>query len=188
MTQEEFVAIIKRVVFDPAVGEEALRPAGRKPHEVLVRMWHWYTGLPAYDKAMVRQAMRIPGYGAIFGFFAALDGSRSIDNPPHGHLRLTYIGPDGSEVPLNLTDQVSIQEAILSQPGRDQLRVAQVDPAGAGQEDAERNGVRVVWDWRGDLVRAPVGVVRDRDDVIARVGQCALRGEWSVAGRLLHDP
>jgi hypothetical protein len=45
MTQEKFVAIIKQVVFDPAVSEEALRPAGRKPHEVLVRMWDWYTGL-----------------------------------------------------------------------------------------------------------------------------------------------
>jgi hypothetical protein len=76
MTQEEFVAIIKQVVFDPAVGEEALRPVG----------------------------------GAIFGFFAALDGSRSIDDPPHGQLRLTYISPDGSEVPLNLTDQVSSRE------------------------------------------------------------------------------
>jgi hypothetical protein len=110
MTQEEFVAIIKQVVFDPAVGEEALRPVGRKPHGVLVRMWDWYTGLPDYDKAMVRQAMRIAAYGAIFGFFAALDGSRSIDDPPHGQLRLTYISPDGSEVPLNLTDQVSSRE------------------------------------------------------------------------------
>jgi hypothetical protein len=73
-------------------------------------MWDWYTGLTDYDKAMVRQAMRIAAYGAIFGFFAALDGSRSIDDPPHGQLRLTYISPDGSEVPLNLTDQVSARE------------------------------------------------------------------------------
>src|ERR1700678_3532158 len=90
MTQEEFVAVIKQVVFDPAVGEEALRPVGRKPHEVLVRMWDWYTSLPDYDKAMVRQAMRIAAYGAIFGFFAALDGSRSIDDP------LTQVDPAGA--------------------------------------------------------------------------------------------
>lgn len=45
-----------------------------------------------------------------FGFFAALDGSRSIDDSPHGQLRLTYISPDGSEVPLNLTNQVSTRE------------------------------------------------------------------------------
>jgi hypothetical protein len=110
MTQEEFVAAIKQVVCDPAVSETALRPAGRKPHEALVRMWDWYSGLPDYDKAMVRQAMRVAGYSAIFGFFAALDGSRAIDDPPHGKLRLAYIGPDGSEVPLNLTDQVGNRE------------------------------------------------------------------------------
>ena len=60
---------------------------------------------------MIRQAMRIAAYSAIFGFFAALDGSRAHRDPPHGQLRLTYSSPDGSEVPLNLTDQVSIQEA-----------------------------------------------------------------------------
>ena len=111
MTQEEFVARIKHVVFDPAVSEKALRPVGREPHEVLVRMWDWYSGLPHHDKAMAQHAMRIAAYGAVFGFFAALDGSRSVDDPPHGQLRLTYIAPDGSEVPLNLTDQVGIQEA-----------------------------------------------------------------------------
>lgn len=111
MTQEEFVAAIKHVAFDPAVSEKALQPAGQKPHQVLVRMWDWYTGLPRHDKAMARHAMRIAAYGAIFNFFAALDGSAAIDDPPHGQLRLTYISPDGSEVPLNLTGQVSIPEA-----------------------------------------------------------------------------
>ena len=71
-------------------------------------MWAWYTSLPDRDQAMVRQAMRIAGYGAIFGVFAALDGSAAIDDPPHGQLRLIYISPDGSEVPLNLTGQVSV--------------------------------------------------------------------------------
>ena len=105
------MAAIKQVVFDPAVRETELRPAGREPHEALVRMRDWYSGVPDHDKAMVRHAMRIAGYSAIFGFFAALDDSRAIDEPPHGKLRLTYISPDGSEVPLNLTDQVGLQEA-----------------------------------------------------------------------------
>jgi len=111
MTQEEFVAVIKQAVFDPAVSEKVLQPAGRKPHQVLARMWDWYTGLPGPDKAMVRHAMRIAAYGAIFGFFATLDGSAVIDDPPHGQLRLTYLAPDGSEVPLNLTAQASVPEA-----------------------------------------------------------------------------
>src|SRR5262249_51997071 len=81
MTQEQFVAVIKQVVFDPAVSEMVLQPAGREPHQVPVRMWDWYTGLPGPDKAMVQHAMRIAAYGAIFHFFAALDGSAAIDDP-----------------------------------------------------------------------------------------------------------
>lgn len=110
MTQEEFVAVIRQVVFDSAVSEKALQPHGRQPHQVLVRMWDWYTRLPERDQAFVRHAMRIAAYGAVFHFFAALDGSAVIDDPPHGQLRLTYIGPDASEQPLNLTDQVSIAD------------------------------------------------------------------------------
>jgi hypothetical protein len=110
MTQEQFMAVIKQVVFDPAVSEMVLQPAGREPHQVLVRMWDWYTGLPGPDKAMVQHAMRIAAYGAIFHFFAALDGSAAIDDPPHGQLRLTYLTPDGGEVPLNLTGQVSVPD------------------------------------------------------------------------------
>jgi hypothetical protein len=110
MAQEEFVAVIKQVVFDPAASENALQPKGGQPHQVLVRMWDWYTSLPGRDQAMVRHSMRIAAYGAIFHFFAALDGSAVIDDPPHGQLRLTYISPDGREMPLNLTSQVSISE------------------------------------------------------------------------------
>ncbi len=110
MTQEQFVAVIKQVVFDPAVSEMVLQPAGREPHQVLVRMWDWYTGLPGPDKAMVQHAMRIAAYGAIFHFFAALDGSAAIDDPPHGQLRLTYLTLGGGEVPLNLTGQVSVPD------------------------------------------------------------------------------
>jgi hypothetical protein len=103
MTQEEFVAVVKQVVFEPAVSEKVLQSPA------LVRIWDWYTGLPERDQAFVRHTMRIAAYGAVFNFFAALDGSAVIDNL-HGQLRLTYLGPDGSEQPLNLTDQVGIAE------------------------------------------------------------------------------
>jgi hypothetical protein len=73
-------------------------------------MREWYTGLPGRDKALVRQAMRIAATAPLFNFFAALDGSAAIDDPPHGQLRLTYISPDGSEAPLNLTGQASIPQ------------------------------------------------------------------------------
>ena len=53
-------------------------------------------------------AMRIVAYAAVFNLFAVLDGSAIIGNPPHGQLRLTYVGPDRSEHPLNLNDRLSI--------------------------------------------------------------------------------
>jgi hypothetical protein len=104
MTPEEFVAVIRQAVFESAVGEKVLLPRGRQPHEVLVRMWDWYTALSARDQGFVGHAMRIAAYGAVFGFFDVLDGSRVVDDPPHGELRLIYAGPDGSEQQLNRPD------------------------------------------------------------------------------------
>lgn len=110
MTQEEFVAVVRRRAFEAAISEKVLQPHGRQPHQVLVQMWDWYTGLTDRDKALVRHAMRIAAYASIFNLFAMLDGSKVIDDPPHGRLRLSYISPDGSEQPLNLTDQMSPPE------------------------------------------------------------------------------
>jgi hypothetical protein len=101
MTPEEFVSAIKLVVFDAAASEEALRPSGRRPHEVLAQMWDWYSGLPDRDQALVRHSMRIAAYGAVFGFLAVLDGASVIDDPPHGTLQLTYVNPDGTRLQLN---------------------------------------------------------------------------------------
>ena len=30
-----------------------------------------------------------------------IDGVRQVDDPPHDHLRLTYVAPDGTEQPLS---------------------------------------------------------------------------------------
>ena len=95
------MTVIRRDVFDPAVSEGTLRPAGRQPHQVLATIWDWYTGLPGRDKALVRQAMRLSAYSALFGVFAMIDGARAVDDPPHGQLRLIYVGPDGAEQPLS---------------------------------------------------------------------------------------
>jgi hypothetical protein len=101
VTQEEFMTMIRRDVFAPAVVESTLQPAGRHPHQALVTVWDWYAGLPERDKALVRHAMRLSAYSALFGFFAVIDGARAADDPPHGELRLAYIGPDGTERPLS---------------------------------------------------------------------------------------
>jgi hypothetical protein len=101
MTQEEFVAVVRRGAYEGAVEESALKPAGRKPHQVLVTLWDWYTALPERDQALVRHAMRISAYGALFGVFTMIDGVAQVDDPPHGELKLTYVGPDGTEHPLS---------------------------------------------------------------------------------------
>ena len=101
MTPEEFVAVVKQVVFDPAAEAGVLQPRGRQPYEVLVRLWDWYISLPGRDQGMVRQAMRIAAYGAVFHFFAVLDGVAAFDDPPQGKLRLIYSDADGNEQQLN---------------------------------------------------------------------------------------
>jgi hypothetical protein len=101
MTQEEFIAVVQRGAFEDAVGETVIMPVGRKPHRLLVTLWDWYTALPERDKSLVRHAMRISAYGALFGVFAMIDGARQVDDPPHGELRLAYVTPDGTEQPLS---------------------------------------------------------------------------------------
>src|SRR5271169_5961580 len=53
----------------------------------------------------------------------------------------------------------------------DQLRVAQLDLAAGGQEDAEHDRVTVAGHPRGDLMPRPVAGVRDRGDVVIGVGE-----------------
>ena len=101
MTQEEFISIVRIHAFEDAAEDSALKPRGREPHQVLVTMWDWYTALSQRDQALVRHAMRISAYGALFGVFAMIDGVRQVDDPPHGELKLTYVAPDGTEQPLS---------------------------------------------------------------------------------------
>lgn len=104
MTQDEFISVVQRGAFEDAAGESAIKPIGRKPHQLLVTLWDWYTALPEGDKTLVRQAMRISAYGALFGVFAMIDGVRQVDDPPHGELRLAYVGADGTEQALSGQD------------------------------------------------------------------------------------
>jgi hypothetical protein len=110
MTPEDFVGAIKQLAFDPAVQDSALQPRGQRPHEVLTGIWDWYTALPERDRTMVRQAMRIAAYRALFRFFALLDGSAVADDPPHGELRLEFVDPDGNERQLNIPESAELHE------------------------------------------------------------------------------
>jgi hypothetical protein len=101
MTPEEFVAALRITVFDASTSPNVIRPTGRSPHEMLIQLSGWYDSLDQYGQASVRQILRIGGYSTLFGVLAVLDGSRVIDDPPHGRLRLSYVGADGAEVTLN---------------------------------------------------------------------------------------
>ena len=115
MTPEQFVAVIKQVVFDTAAKEGALQPRGRQPYEVLVRLWDWYSSLPGRDQALVRQAMRIAAYGAVFHFFAVLDGVAAFDDPPHGELRLIYTDAQGNEQQLNRPEMEELHDLCTNE-------------------------------------------------------------------------
>lgn len=104
MTPDDFVRTLRLVAFEPAVRgtiQELREPPGRKPWDALVTASQWFNELPETDRRYVQWTLRVAAYSAIFSVLAALDGSRAIDDPPHGELRLTYVGADGTEVRLN---------------------------------------------------------------------------------------
>jgi len=101
MTPKEFVTALRITVFDQTTSPNVIRPTGRSPHEMLVRLSAWYDDV---GQANVRQIERIVGYSSLFGVFAVLDGSRMIDSPPHGRLHLSYLPMDGAEIVLNVPE------------------------------------------------------------------------------------
>jgi hypothetical protein len=127
MTPEQFIAVIRQVVFEKAAGSEVLEPHGRAPSAGMVEVWEWYSRLDARDQALVGRTMRLAAWSGIFGVFAVLDGVRQSDDPPHGHLSLMYVDASGQANPLN--------DPVASGPGTDlhHLWNAEVFPPGEGK-------------------------------------------------------
>jgi hypothetical protein len=115
MTQEVFVTVVRRQVFDAAVSEKVLQPHGRQPHQVLVQR------LP---KPALSRSMEVPmsadpwaGYDQIA--LAEREGLSA------GHLRLLAVGSLRTELNNGGFDQYfSTQQAIwhLSLWGRPKRR------------------------------------------------------------------
>ena len=42
MTQEEFIAAVRREALESATAETVLQPKGQKPHAALVALWDWF--------------------------------------------------------------------------------------------------------------------------------------------------
>jgi len=94
-------------VLDPAVMgvlSTFESPPGRKPSEALVLISTWFSALADADRRHVASAMRLAAQSTLFGVLAVLDGVRSIDDPPHGELVLSWRPPHGTVSSLNPED------------------------------------------------------------------------------------
>jgi hypothetical protein len=81
MTPEEFVEAIRRDVFHSAVEgtlSQLEKPSGRRPRAPQLEASAWYLKLSKADRAQVRRVAAAAAHSAVFGFFAVLDGVRTV--------------------------------------------------------------------------------------------------------------
>ncbi len=109
MNPTDFVDHLRRLVDDAAADEAQVltSPPGRSPDKSLVARSEWFLGLDAVGQDMARSLVRSGAFAALFGLCCELGGVRPIDNDG-GSLRLTYIGPDGTETLINNLDVVEL--------------------------------------------------------------------------------
>lgn len=103
VTPEQFVDVLRLVVVDQAAQGtvNVLRsPPGRRLWPVDVRRSGWFNSLHESDQQIDAEVARSAAFMSAFSFCNILDGTTAFDSD-HGSLRLTYIGPDGSERVLN---------------------------------------------------------------------------------------
>lgn len=96
--QEDFVAAVKAVVFDSAVGgtERLLQdPPGRAPAPALVALSDWFLSLDQADRQRVLQVAQISADLATFGMMCVIDGSRRA-LPDVDHMRLEAVTTNGA--------------------------------------------------------------------------------------------
>ena len=107
MTKDEFINAIQRVVYKTGIEgtiEQIQKPSGRRPPKSLVALSQWYNGLSENDKEMLRHAISIATYGAIFDIFTILDHVSFIEaSPERGIFELYYV-KDGQRTLLNPQD------------------------------------------------------------------------------------
>lgn len=102
MTPEDFVEVLRGTIDMASEGVVGVlrRPPGRAPwHSDLARST-WFNSLDAEGQAMVAGLVRSAMFRVLFNVCTMLDGVAAFDHA-HGSLKLTYVGPDGSETLLN---------------------------------------------------------------------------------------
>lgn len=102
MNSHDFVAAIERHVRDAAICDTLSNlkaPPGRRlPQDIRTRS-EWYNQLSESDTVQVNSVISSAVHAALFGFLAALDGARTIDDGT-GHFELSYV-VDTDRVLLN---------------------------------------------------------------------------------------
>jgi len=95
MTTEEFIQCVGRAVYEPSIdGTIGIleQPPGRKPHERLVALSHWFNQLPTEQRAYVQSVIELVAHGTVFGMLAVLDGVRSVNRVgEEGTLELRHV-------------------------------------------------------------------------------------------------
>lgn len=115
MNTEEFVDAVRIYVRDAAVADVLSvlrRPPGRRPDQRLLERSAWYNGLAAADARCVDEVVADAVDAAIFGLFAALDGSRTIVDGEHFELR--HVG--GTTTLLNDPAGIGLNEVYNANP------------------------------------------------------------------------
>lgn len=110
MNTREFVEAIRLHVRDAAVADtidKLRKPPGRRPAPDVLSRSAWFTGLADSDAKRVEEVVREAVDEAVFGFFAALDGSRTVAS---GHFELRHV--DVTSVLLNDPDGIGLNEVF----------------------------------------------------------------------------
>jgi hypothetical protein len=112
MNSEEFVAAVKEVVRDSAIGdtiENLEDPPGRKVPEAEKQRSEWFNNLSEKDRSNVESIVTEAVDEALFGLLSVLDGSRAIeDGDDKGRLLLVHKGL--TEVLLNDPDKIGLHD------------------------------------------------------------------------------
>ena len=101
MDQSAFVDLLQSVVLDGLATELAQtwqHPPGRLPSVERSRRSEWLARMSELDREYLEAFGTEVARSAVFGVLAVLDGHRKIEETSTGHLELSHISEEGSEL------------------------------------------------------------------------------------------
>jgi hypothetical protein len=110
MDTSDFVAAVRQHVRDAAIADTLAKlrmPPGRRPASDALSRSLWFNALAEADATRVEEIVREAVDEAVFGLFAALDGSRTI---APGHFELRHV--HATSVLLNDPNAIGLNEVF----------------------------------------------------------------------------